>query len=692
MDKFAAAEPSQSPQSGEGGEGGHRCRVAKVRGGGEAAEGFGPGNPAQPGRDCRDNRRRPGAGRSQDLWVWAEPPEAEVIAVDPPNLVAQPVGKGFGDGAPPPLELVFIPVAGQDSAEDQAVPRTGQPHIEQAVELAARVPAAVLPGPGLGLAVLVTRAEPEEGSVMGPDQARPPGIREGHVRQDDDRGFKPLGAVGGHDPHLVRPGGVHLPGHVDIQPVQVGGIALQVPGPGLFEFQGLLQEHPEGLLGLPAKAGQEPLPLGAPAGAGRLENPDNEVVRRVARPCPGHPPQEVSSLGPVAPAVSGAPLQGVPERRIGAVPCQVEQALVGDVAEWAAQEGGEGQVVAREEGESDQAPQVLEKDVFGQLQPVGTAHGHAAPLQLAQDLVEERAAPADQDQDVAPGRGPSSLRLLVTYGLAPAHDLTDLADHPPGQDPRAGVGSQGVGRVLPGVPRFLLRGRHEVPEVHAPGILAPGLMADDRRRLALHADQGLGPLVPGEDCIHEGQDLRNGPPGPGQVDALEAGAHGGGSLAVMGVLDAQVLGRGTLEGIDRLLDVADDEKGPARTVPPYGLASAREVVARQAPEDSPLVRRGVLRLVHEDVGQPLVQLVQHPGRHGRGPGQGDGPADQVAEVQLPRQGLLGLVGGQVGLGQDEDVEGSLPRHGHAPAHLQPEQAVRLPVEQVDDVREGLQAG
>ena len=217
-------------------------------------------------------------------------------------------------------------------------------------------------------------------------------------------------------------------------------------------------------------------------------------------------------------------------------------------------------------------------------------------------------------------------------------------------------------------------------------------MADDRRRLALRTDQGPGLLVPGEDRIHEGQDLRYGPPGPGQVDALEAGTHGGGGPAVVGVLDAQVLGRGALEGVDRLLDVADDEEGPARAVPPHGLASAREVVARQAPQDSPLVRRGVLRLVHEDVGQPLVQLVQHPGGHGRGPGQGDGATHQVAEVQLPRQGLLVLVGGQVGLGEDKDIEGSLPRHGHAPTLLQPQKAVRLPVEQVDDVRVALQAG
>ena len=73
-------------------------------------------------------------------------------------------------------------------------------------------------------------------------------------------------------------------------------------------------------------------------------------------------------------------------------------------------------------------------------------------------------------------------------------------------------------------------------------------------------------------------------------------------------------GARALEGVDRLLLVADREHGAVRRA--RRAPGADEELAGQGAQDVPLVGRGVLRLVEQHVVDAAVELEQHPGRVG----------------------------------------------------------------------------
>ena len=74
----------------------------------------------------------------------------------------------------------------------------------------------------------------------------------------------------------------------------------------------------------------------------------------------------------------------------------------------------------------------------------------------------------------------------------------------------------------------------------------------------------------------------------------------------------ELLRRRALEGEDRLLLVADGEDGP----PGGTRARAGEELRRQGGDDAPLLGRGVLRFVDEQVVEPVIELPQYPGGAG----------------------------------------------------------------------------
>ena len=90
---------------------------------------------------------------------------------------------------------------------------------------------------------------------------------------------------------------------------------------------------------------------------------------------------------------------------------------------------------------------------------------------------------------------------------------------------------------------------------------------------------------------------------------------------------------GALEGVDRLLAVAHREDG-AR---PVAGALAGEEFLGQGVGDAPLLGRGVLHLIQQQVVQAAVQLVQHPGG-ARIEQQRAGAVDQV--VVIEQSGLV----------------------------------------------------
>jgi len=223
---------------------------------------------------------------------------------------------------------------------------------------------------------------------------------------------------------------------------------------------------------------------------------------------------------------------------------KVEQTLVADIAEGAAQQGRQGQVVAGEEDEADQGPQVLKQDVIGQLQPVGPANRDALALQLQQDLVEQGPATPHEDDEVAPVGGPDRLFALLPNSLPRVDNPADLRGDPRSEDPGRGIDGQGVWRIGPGFPLLLLRPGDQVPEVDAAPMLAPCLVAD----VSVPSPQeGLAALGGVEDVVHEAQDVPCRSPGHLQLNALEDGPHRLGTAAIGLEFGFHPVRRGALE-------------------------------------------------------------------------------------------------------------------------------------------------
>ena len=99
------------------------------------------------------------------------------------------------------------------------------------------------------------------------------------------------------------------------------------------------------------------------------------------------------------------------------------------------------------------------------------------------------------------------------------------------------------------------------------------------------------------------------------------------------------VGVGTLEGVDRLLAVSHHEERA-------GLAAvaafACEEFIRQCTDDLPLHRARVLRLVHQQVLDAAVELVEHPGGIRPLAQQFARPDDEVVEV-IGAAAALGLL-------------------------------------------------
>jgi len=234
-----------------------------------------------------------------------------------------------------------------------------------------------------------------------------------------------------------------------------------------------------------------------------------------------------------------------------------------------------------------------------------------------------------------------------------------------------------VRRGRPRHPVLLRGGFHQVPEVDAAPVRALGQMADVPFALPQECPAAL---LRFEDPVHEVQDIPGGSPGHLQLDAFEGRADGLG----LGAIDPELLfhpvRRRALEGIDRLLLVPHDEQAARQGAAGPRAPGPGEELSGQLVQDRPLRRRGVLRLVHQHVGQLLVELVEHPGGHAGLAGQLKGAVDEVPEVELARLLLLDLVGGQPGPGEQEDVEGLLAGDGLLPPRLKRLEPIHFLVE------------
>ncbi len=267
--------------------------------------------------------------------------------------------------------------------------------------------------------------------------------------------------------------------------------------------------------------------------------------------------------------------------------------------------------------------------MLGQRQAVGAGDGDAQALEGADGELLDGVAAGDQDQHVA---GADRARaVLAVDQLAMGEPGLDLGGDAVGDAALRLVGAAGLVGEGPGLGlgRGLVVGgeRPELDQargVGTVGVVADGLAGPD------HAHQ----LGPGQDAIHAFEH------GPGRAEGEVEGLLGegqrcrGGKAPELVADAAEVLEVGTLEAVDRLLLVADDEEGAGAGV---GAQAGQELL-RQALDDLPLGGAGVLGLVDQDVVQALVELEEDPFLAAGGGEQAAGVLDQVVEVERASRG------------------------------------------------------
>ena len=114
--------------------------------------------------------------------------------------------------------------------------------------------------------------------------------------------------------------------------------------------------------------------------------------------------------------------------------------------------------------------------------------------------------------------------------------------------------------------------------------------------------------------------------------------------------------RCALKRVDRLFLVADGEEGAN----PVTLALARREILGDLPQDLPLLGRGVLRLVDENVVDSRVELIENPGRIGAGE-QNERALDEIIEIKQTAHRFRSRVIGENCLRERDERKGALDR-------------------------------
>ena len=525
------------------------------------------------------------------------------------GLGAQILQSRFGGGVPAGLGRARI-LAG--AADDQPLLGPGQRDVEQPLALLGLQRLARLLGGGQRARAAVLRpGQRRRSRANRRHRRRAAGARGRGVRQDHDRRFQPLGAVDRHHPHLARVA-VQLPlqlGVAAFHPVEETGQAGRL---GAFVVEREIEQRQHRLLGLAAQLRADPR-RGAVANQDAAEH---LVGAQEIRPRP-QIVEDRPRLGPAA-GLKRPRQQAVAPMRQG------KDLAFGQPEDRRAQRGGQRQLVRLGHDRRDQRQKVAHRDMRAHLQPVGARDRHPRLAQRLDHRVEHRPAPPHQDQHVArPDRLPAAGQVAVAARQVP-QPLRDL----PGEQ---NFGRRRRRRVGGDVPRHRLGlvrlGADERPELDAPGHVA-------LERLVL---RGMGVEQP----VDQRQDRRRRAERIQQLAILEHLPDILQRRAVAFGLGPEMGRVGALEGIDRLLLVADDEdraQHVARALPGEELGGQRV-------DHLPLLGAGVLRLVDQHVVDPAVELVAHPfGRPAARQHQA-GAADHVVVIQQPQRLLARLVGG-----------------------------------------------
>ena len=255
--------------------------------------------------------------------------------------------------------------------------------------------------------------------------------RRAGVGQEHDGGFEALGAVHGHDAHLVA-AVLHVALHLAVGLAQVGEEAGERRRRVVVVAQRQIEELVDRIGGLRAEAGEQ---LGAAALA--VEDRGEELERR----------HEVGARAPAlqrlggaleARVVAGMVDERLPQRAFAAGG-ERQEIVVVETDERAFQHLGERQVVLRQGEELAERDEVGDGDLVAEPQAVGAGDVDAARLQGGHHRPGERAALAHQDEDVAGGDAAPFRRQHLAVVEPAADGVGDALGQPLGRRARGAL-------------------------------------------------------------------------------------------------------------------------------------------------------------------------------------------------------------------------------------------------------------
>ncbi len=433
------------------------------------------GRLAQPG-GCRCVLRRDGDRRSEPRWRRAKALPVRALLGWPGKPLHSARAQAIPGGQ---VEARALLAAIPGTAEDQPVLRPRQRHIKQAPGLALGGAFRLKACCRQAARILILARRPDRHSIDREQRTRRARRGRSGVRQDHDGCLQALGAMHGHHPHRTA-------GFSEI-PLDLAGISFHRREEGLQGRTGLAvmgkrarEQRLDRVARRRAETRTDPVPAGLRALHRPVEHRREELKRRQGAPLE-HPFQKSTRC--VEDGVLGR-LQPRPQALRLALMGEREEMLVviHQVAERAAQDFRQRQVIFRHQSKADEIEQVLHADMIFQGQPVRAGHGQVLALQfLDQGIKKPALALAHQDQHVT-GLSrlarPGPVGIFHPDGLTPVDQRAHFSRHLSRKPRLGGILAHGIHRRLPGVVRIELDRRFDRPELDTAGLVgASGLMA-----------------------------------------------------------------------------------------------------------------------------------------------------------------------------------------------------------------------
>ena len=332
-------------------------------------------------------------------------------------------------------------------------------------------------------------------------------------------------------------------------------------------------------------------------------------------------------------------------QRAGAFRAQVAQIVFTHTHQWRAQNGGQCQIVLRLQHETAKRDQIHHRNLGGQPQTVRPRHRNVQQLELADDLAAERFPPRQQDHDIAGTDGV----FVAGQRHARIHPEADLACDFFGQPHHRPSFRRGVHRLLPGIGLLLIVRGHGRPELdEAPGF---GTMGEMHNFMTVRR-QPVTRFGRAKNVIDKAKDFRCRTAGGLQLFVGEVLPRAADMRPKIVPVHIELHRVCTLKTEDGLLLVADGENGAGERIR-LPRAFTGEEILRQLFQDGPLFGAGILRFVDQDVVEPPIQPVEHPGRRVAPLQKALRLGDQIVIVQRRTLRLKRGIAGVRGIG-DQD--------------------------------------